>query len=81
MHQLMSYLPLQPRLFLYYTSHLQALLDNDETTPRNFSNSVWASATFNFGPQTAYYKHRDPANIPSGWCGVTSLSRRAATSY
>lgn len=62
-----------PRLFSYYASHLQALLDNDESASRNFSNSVWASATFNFGPQTACYKHRDTANLPFGWCAITSL--------
>lgn len=62
-----------PRLYAYYTAHLQALLDHDHSTSENFPNSPWASSTFNFGPNTTCLKHRDTANLPFGWCSVTSL--------
>lgn len=39
----------------------------------NFTNSVWAAATFNFGPNTICFKHMDYSNLPFGWCSITSL--------
>lgn len=62
-----------PRLFSYYADHLSALTKHDPSNRVNFPNSVWAAATFNFGPNTACFKHRDSANLPFGWCGITSL--------
>lgn len=40
---------------------------------RNFPNSVWAAATFNLGPSTTCFKHRDALNLAFGWCSITSL--------
>jgi hypothetical protein len=42
---------------------------------RNFSanTSVFAAATFNFGPQTVTFPHLDFANLAWGWCSITSL--------
>jgi hypothetical protein len=42
---------------------------------RNFSAtvSVFATATFNFGPQTVTFPHLDFANLAWGWCAITAL--------
>lgn len=40
---------------------------------RNFLNSVFACATFNFGPSTCCYDHVDSNNLPFGWCAITAL--------
>jgi hypothetical protein len=42
---------------------------------RNFSAtvSVFATATFNFGPQTVTFPHLDFVNLPWGWCTITAL--------
>lgn len=39
----------------------------------NFDNSVWPAATFNLGPRTITYEHRDSANLAFGWCAVTAF--------
>lgn len=62
-----------PRLYGYYSKHLKSLLERDQSTSRPFKNSVWAAATFNFGPNTTCFKHTDSANLPFGWCGITAL--------
>lgn len=62
-----------PKLYEYYSDHLKRLLAQDKATHRPFKNSVWAAATFNFGPVTTCFKHKDTANLPFGWCGITSL--------
>lgn len=62
-----------PKLYMYYEDHLHALLDHDRHLQKNFSNSIWSAAAFNFGPRTVTHRHRDCANIPFGWCGVTAL--------
>ena len=62
-----------PKLYTYYENHLDQLLDSDPVLQRNFPNSVWSAAAFNFGPRTITRRHRDYANLPFGWCGVTAL--------
>ena len=62
-----------PKLYMYYEDHLDALLHHDPELQRNFPNSIWSAAAFNFGPRTVTRRHRDCANVPFGWCGVTSL--------
>lgn len=52
---------------------MQALLEHHPELRPNFSNSVFASATVNFGPRTCTYEHRDCANLPYGWCAITAL--------
>ncbi|KIY53648.1 hypothetical protein FISHEDRAFT_32905, partial [Fistulina hepatica ATCC 64428] len=64
-----------PRLFAYYLTALNALLASDSSLIRNFTCSVWAVITFNLGPQTITWRHRDVLNIPFGWCCVTALGR------
>ena len=58
---------------MYYEDHLDKLLDHDHTLRRNFPNSIWSAAAFNFGPRTVTRRHRDHANVPFGLCAVTSL--------
>ncbi|THU94032.1 hypothetical protein K435DRAFT_669144, partial [Dendrothele bispora CBS 962.96] len=68
-----------PRLHKYYGSHFDHLLDSDQALYPPFSNSVWAAATFNFGPQTLCYPHVDYANLPFGWCSIWALGNFDST--
>jgi hypothetical protein len=43
------------------------------TLRRNFANSIWPAATFNFGPHTVSFPHLDPGNLLYSWCSITSL--------
>ena len=62
-----------PKLHQYYATNLDDLLEHHPNLRRNFHNSVWAAAAFNFGPRTCTRRHRDCANLPFGWCSVTAL--------
>lgn len=62
-----------PNLHGHYAENLDDLLKAHPSLRRNFPNSVWAAATFNFGPKVVTKKHRDYANLPYGWCAVTAL--------
>lgn len=62
-----------PGLHEYYTNHLKALHENDPSLRRVFQGSVFSSSTYNLGPQTVCYRHADFANLPFGWCGITSF--------
>ncbi|KAJ6626268.1 hypothetical protein B0H10DRAFT_548468 [Mycena sp. CBHHK59/15] len=41
----------------------------------NFTNSVFATATVNFGPCTVSLPHIDFANLAWGWCAITALGK------
>jgi hypothetical protein len=62
-----------PEIHSYYGHHLDALLASDPGLVRNYSSSVFASATVNFGPRTQCFRHTDAANLPFGLCAITSL--------
>ncbi|KAF8969055.1 hypothetical protein BDZ97DRAFT_1613158, partial [Flammula alnicola] len=62
-----------PELYNYYAEHMDALLSDDPSLKMNFPSSIWASATVNFGPKTACFKHMDSGNLPCGLCGITAL--------
>lgn len=64
-----------PRLYAYYVDHLRPLYAKHPTLRRNFVNSIFACATFNFGPVTCTFDHTDPANLPFGWCAITALGK------
>lgn len=64
-----------PNLYAYYVDHLRPLHMKYPRLKRNFVNSVFAAATFNFGPVTCTYPHRDPGNLPFGWCAITALGK------
>jgi hypothetical protein len=40
---------------------------------RIFNNSVWSAVTFNLGPQTFTFGHRDLLNLLYGLCAITAL--------
>ena len=43
-------------------------------SPRpNFSASVFEATTYNLGPKTTCFRHRDFGNLPFGLCAVTAL--------
>lgn len=57
----------------YFQEHDDALHKKYPKLGRNFQNSVFGSATFNFGPNAWTYRHRDVANPPFGLCTVTAM--------
>jgi hypothetical protein len=52
---------------------LGKLFDSNPRLRRNFKNSPWPAATFNFGPWTITFPHTDPGNLAFGWCAITAL--------
>ncbi|KAJ3720931.1 hypothetical protein C8R42DRAFT_696497 [Lentinula raphanica] len=62
-----------PRLYSYYESHFEDVLQSDPRLRRIFDNSVFAAAAFNFGPKTVCFPHVDYGNLPFGWCPIWSL--------
>ncbi|KAJ7705212.1 hypothetical protein B0H16DRAFT_1403943 [Mycena metata] len=64
-----------PDLHGYYHSTLDRLHRWDKTLKRNFlpTISVFAAATFNFGPATVTLPHLDFANLAWGWCAITAF--------
>jgi hypothetical protein len=52
---------------------LGKLFDSNPSLRRNFKNSPWPTATFNFGPWTITFSHTDPGNLAFGWCAITAL--------
>lgn len=62
-----------PRLHDYYDRTLTGLCTRDPSLRRNFERNVFANATFNLGPRTVAYKHRDNLNLPWGWCAITAI--------
>lgn len=62
-----------PKLYTYYADNLDVLLASNSDLRQNFPRSVWAAAEFSFGPKAVTRKHRDYANLPSGWRAITAL--------
>lgn len=62
-----------PKVHEHYRQELQKLLDHDPTVYKNFSDTVWACMTINFGPHTCTVPHCDTANLAWGWCCITAL--------
>lgn len=62
-----------PRIHQYYHDRLGRLFTRYPGLRRNFSNSVFPCATFNFGPKTVCFPHKDANNLPFGWCAITAL--------
>ncbi|THU84015.1 hypothetical protein K435DRAFT_822833 [Dendrothele bispora CBS 962.96] len=62
-----------PRLWSYYSTNLDKLLKSDSSLKLPFSQSVWSTMTFNFGPQTVCFPHIDFSNLPFGWCAIWAL--------
>jgi hypothetical protein len=64
-----------PHLYTYYVEHLGPLFKTYPRLQRNFVNSIFACATFNFGPNTCCFDHVDFGNLPFGWCAITALGK------
>lgn len=62
-------------MFHYYALHLRDLLLHDATLVLNWTRSIFAAATFNFGPRTLCFRHTDSGNLPFGWCAITALGQ------
>lgn len=62
-----------PRMHAFYESTLASLCSKHPHLRPNFESNVFAAATFNLGPRTATYRHRDHLNIPWGWCSIIAL--------
>lgn len=62
-----------PNLYNYYVDRLGKLHERHPQLQRLFSSSVFAAASFIFGPHTACFPHKDFANLPFGLCSVTFL--------
>jgi len=60
---------------MHYAVELGKLFDSNYTLRRNFKNSPWPAATFNFGPWTITFPHTDPGNLAFGWCAITALGK------
>lgn len=63
----------QPQIYHYYVDRLGKLHAEYPTLRRNFSSSVFEATTYNLGPRTACFRHRDFGNLPFGMCAVTTL--------
>lgn len=64
-----------PRLHEYYAQTLTSLLANDPSLRRPYPCGIFCAASYNFGPQTICFKHKDFANLPFGFCSITALGK------
>ncbi|KAJ7811810.1 hypothetical protein B0H14DRAFT_2378080, partial [Mycena olivaceomarginata] len=64
-----------PDLHAYYSHTMDELHKWNSMLLHNFPRnvSVFAAATFNFGPRTVTFSHLDFANLAWGWCAITAL--------
>ncbi|KAI0055042.1 hypothetical protein BV25DRAFT_1816180, partial [Artomyces pyxidatus] len=62
-----------PKLFTHYDTAIGDVKAGDSGLRPAFANSVFPTATFNFGPRAETLPHRDYQNVPYGWCAVTAL--------
>jgi hypothetical protein len=61
-----------PKLYREYSDKLGELVDRDPSLLWNFNNSIYPTATVNFGPSTVCYDHLDFGNRAAGWCDITA---------
>ncbi|KAF8414353.1 hypothetical protein L210DRAFT_3659486 [Boletus edulis BED1] len=59
-----------PKLFKEYHEVLGKLFEAHPHLKRNFSNSVFPTATFNCGDQVVTLEHVDSPNVPFGLCAI-----------
>ncbi|KAJ7251685.1 hypothetical protein C8J57DRAFT_1437497 [Mycena rebaudengoi] len=62
-------------MYALYVRTLRALCNRHPHLCHNFSNSIFPAVTFNCGPRSVAYDHRDHLNKAGGWCAVTSAGR------
>ncbi|KAI0040532.1 hypothetical protein FA95DRAFT_1502701, partial [Auriscalpium vulgare] len=63
----------RPTLCLHVDGVVAGAMAQDSSLHKAFKDSVFPTATFNFGPQALTKPHRDFRNIPYGWCAITAL--------
>jgi len=62
-----------PDLHNYYANTIEALYCHDPSLKQIFRGSVFAATTYNLGPRTVCFKHKDSENLAFGMCAVTAL--------
>jgi hypothetical protein len=68
-----------PKMYKYYHDTLERLYEQDDELERLFPNSVWTAMSFNFGPATWCYRHKDWGNLAFGVCVITSVGNFDST--
>jgi hypothetical protein len=63
-----------PHLYAYYVDHLGPLYKTYPDLKRNFLNSVFTCATFNFGLRACCFDHV-LGNLSFGWCAINHGAR------
>ncbi|KAI0693262.1 hypothetical protein BC835DRAFT_1276167, partial [Cytidiella melzeri] len=59
-----------PKIYEEYAENMDALLEHHTTLMRPIHNTVFAAASFNFGPRAITYKHTDSGNKANGLCPI-----------
>ncbi|KAJ3717152.1 hypothetical protein C8R42DRAFT_724780 [Lentinula raphanica] len=62
-----------PRTYEFYQSNLNRLFESNPLLFRWFPKTVFPAVSFNLGPQTVTWPHKDFHNLAWGWCSVTAL--------
>ncbi|KAG6905499.1 hypothetical protein DXG01_002374 [Tephrocybe rancida] len=62
-----------PKLYDFYNRNINKFCLHSPELKRNWLGSVFAAVMFNLSPQTVCYPHKDFANLPFGWCSITTL--------
>jgi len=63
-----------PRLYNYYMTTMDELISwSPLAIQRIYEGSAYAAMTFNLGPRTISFPHRDFANLSWGWCSINAL--------
>ncbi|KAI0323486.1 hypothetical protein GY45DRAFT_1264490, partial [Cubamyces sp. BRFM 1775] len=62
-----------PRVYQNMSAKLRLFFAHHPTAQRNFCNSNYSAASFNFGPATVCLLHKDSANEPCNFCHITAL--------
>ncbi|TFY73491.1 hypothetical protein EWM64_g10522 [Hericium alpestre] len=61
-----------PKIYRHYVDHLEPLYERYGLSTL-FGDSIFPSANFNLGPQSASAVHADSGNVPYGHCHITAL--------
>ena len=62
-----------PDLCNFVMRTLRSVKDSDPTLVFPYEDYPFAGFTFNIGPTACTKPHKDPHDLPWGWCSVTSL--------
>jgi hypothetical protein len=54
-----------PKLYHYMCTTLKGVYENQPSLKYNFSNSIFPAATFNCGPETVTFNHRNFLTSPT----------------